>query len=374
LASQWESLPPHAVADLVRAGTLPPLAVGTTLSLMDARDVCAVLEAVDAQAGADVQARVLATLPMAFRHTIVAALGSALCERLSRGAVGASSTGAKVPSAHALARSVLARPPIVAAAVLASLQPAAAWAVLQAMRPQAKAAAVACLSPHQKAHLCAALEPTQAALLVAGLAPRDQAATLLALAPAAQEAVMGSLPPDTLRLAHAALQTHGNTVASDAQSDAEAATAETLKGMGPAKQALVLSTLPALAAAALLAPLAPERRAAALQGVSLDQRQRILGSMAAPAAADTIVALKVLEPATVELRSAAAAREDRSSSRGRSLMSGMASGMSGLAASLGLKKTNSGRDWGSPAAAPPSAPASVSTVPEDESSDEEADV
>jgi Mg/Co/Ni transporter MgtE len=380
-ASQWETMKPHDVAELVCGGSLPPLAVGTTLSLMDARDVCNVLDAIDAQAGSEVQARVLAMLPVVFRRTMVAQLGSLLCERLSRGAVGASSSGAKVPSASALARSMLARPPIVAAAVLASLQLEAAWTVLQAMRPQAQAAAVACLLPAQKAELCAALEPKHAAGLVASLAPRDQAATLLNMPPAAQETIMATFTSDTLRLAHTAIQTHGSSVASSSgMSEAEAATAETLKIMGPAQQALVLSTLPAQAAAALLGPLTSERRAGALVGVNLEQRQRILGSMSAPAAADTIVALKVLEPSSSE--ASAGAREDRSSSRSRNLMSGMASGMSGMAASFGLKRSNSGRDLGpaSSDAAPAQAAAPVvpvSSVPEDEddsSSDEEADV
>jgi len=134
-----QALSPQACAEIIRSGRLSNLAVATALSMMEARDAAAALDALEALAGAEVQALVLSRLPRPFRRTMLSALGRSLCARLSRGAVSAASSGAKVPTALALARALASRCPAIAASVVASLDSRPAWAVLSAMRPQVRA-------------------------------------------------------------------------------------------------------------------------------------------------------------------------------------------------------------------------------------------
>ena len=153
--------------------------------------------------------------------------------------------------------------------------------------------------------------------------PVDCAATLLQMSPEHQSAVLSGLGPKKY-LAMAAIQKHGAAVAGSAgSSEASAATTETLVKMGPAKQALILATLPAAAAAALLGPLTPAAKASALVGVTGEQRERILAALPPLALADTEAALRILE---ADNEPAPTVSVERGSSGSRSRLGGLLMG------------------------------------------------
>jgi hypothetical protein len=154
------------------------------------------------------------------------------------------------------------------------------------------------------------------------LAPRDQGATLSTLPEGALAGVLAALPGKDARAAASAhLEQFGG--AGDAGVALEAyeqrrTTAETLSAMGPAKQALLLGSLPAFAGADLLGGLSTTARAAALAGVRVPaQRQAIVDALPSDAMrADTVLALGVLSDAAAVAAAAAAASRPGSAGGG----------------------------------------------------------
>jgi len=276
MVSTWEAIPPVQSAEIVRSEKHPAIVTSTVIGLMDARDAAAMFDNLDALAGNEVQAKVLARLPIPIRRDLSHRLGQLLSARLSRGAVSSSTAGVKVPSSIMVARNLAARSAVVGAAVVAASDPKAGWAILQSSRPQARAAIIAAMLPAQKARLATSLETHAAARFVLNLAPRDQAATLLALGKDTQGGVLLAMTPEEQKAILANVQKHGGT---QEGGDAQTTSSDTLLAMGPARQALVLGNMPPASAAVLVAPLSLSERASALAGLEPQRRKAILDAL-----------------------------------------------------------------------------------------------
>jgi len=164
---------------------------------------------------------------------------------------------------------------------------------------KARAAAVACLEPTAKGKIIKGLDGHAAASLVATLAPRDMGATLGSLPEPVRLSALAGLPSKESRATaiknFEAYGAVGDSGVALEDYEARRTTAETLVAMGPAKQALLLSSLPGFAGADLLSGLSTTARAAALRGVRVPaQRQALLDAMPEATRVDTELALQVM--------------------------------------------------------------------------------
>lgn len=279
-SSSWESMPPVQVAEIIRSGRIPPIVCSATLAIMDARDGASVLDSLDALAGSEVQAKVLARLPLPIRRDLAHRLGQLLSSRLSRGAVSKNSSGIKQPSSVMVARFLCPRSPTIGAAVIASMEPSAGWAVLQSSRPQQRASYLASMLPSQKARLATYLDSTTAARLLLSLAPRDLAGSLLALGKDAQGGVLLAMSPTEQKQALTNVQKYG--LGDDEDESPDEVSSDSLREMGPAKQALVLSHITVENAGILIYPLDEAERSSALAGLDASRRDAILAAIPEP--------------------------------------------------------------------------------------------
>ena len=211
-ATSWEESNPGDVAGEILSGQHHDLLVVATLNFMDPNDATLVLEALAEAGGDEMQEMYLARLPKRFRSIVLEQLGGNLARRLAHVAVtriaqsnvsvisAPSQVTGDIRGATVVARLLSHRSRNVAAAALASMEPAAARNVLALMRPQHRASATAALSPSTKALIVAQLgTAVAAAALVASLAKRDRIATLLLLGKDTQAAILAGLSPEDQR-------------------------------------------------------------------------------------------------------------------------------------------------------------------------------